>query len=155
MCETASRNCKQPVAWTGQLPDDTGVMMTVLENKWLRPPVRSLAGTVLRHRPATLLITLPAQVDESNAAEIRANLMAAAERRPYVLIADMSATRWCDWAGAGALASTFSRAATGGTELRLVLTDESVRRVIAINGLTQVLPIFDDVTSASATPLAS
>jgi anti-anti-sigma regulatory factor len=40
----------------------------------------------------------------------------------------------------------------GGTELRLVLTDESVRRVISVNGLDQVMPIFEDVTSASVPP---
>ncbi len=98
----------------------------------------------------TLLVSLPAQVDESNAAQVRATLMAAADRRPRVLIADMSGIRWCDWAGAGALASTFCRAATAGTELRLVLTDEAVLRVIRLNGLDQLLPIFEDVTTAAA-----
>jgi anti-anti-sigma factor len=100
----------------------------------------------------TLVISLPTHVDESNAAQVRATLTAAAERRPRVLIADMSGTRWCDWAGAGALASTFCRAATAGTELRLVLTDDSVRRVMSVNGLDQLLPIFGDVTAAAATP---
>ena len=127
--------------------------MAVLEYKWPRRRARSLAGSGRPEYPAALLVTLPAQVDESNAAEVRADLAAAAEHRPHVLIADMSATRWCDWAGAGALASTFRRAATGGTQLRLVLTDQSVRRVIAVNGLDQVLPIFEDVTTASATLL--
>ncbi len=141
--------------------------MAILYHRW-QPRARTLAGSgparsradaaaapsdrsVASGRP-TLLVRLPRQVDESNAAEVRANLMAAAERRPHVLIADMSGTRWCDWAGAGALASTFSQAATGGTELRLVLTSESVRRVISINGLDQVLPIFADVRAASAAP---
>jgi anti-anti-sigma factor len=99
-----------------------------------------------------VLVTLPAQLDESNAAETGAVLAAAAERQPEVLIADMSRTRSCDWAGARALASAFSQATTGGTELRLVTACEAVRRVISLNGLDRFLPIFEDVLTASLTP---
>jgi anti-anti-sigma factor len=100
-----------------------------------------------------VLVTLPAQLDESNAAEVGAGLVAAAEGHPQVLIADMSRTRSCDWAGARALASAFSQATTGGTELRLVTASEAVRRVISLNGLDQLMPIFEDVTAASSRPL--
>jgi anti-anti-sigma factor len=99
-----------------------------------------------------VLVRIPVQLDEANAGPVRAGLLAEADRHPQVLIADMSGTRSCDWAGAAALASTFSQAMAGGTELRLVLTDESVRRVISVNGLDQVMPIFEDVTSASVPP---
>lgn len=100
----------------------------------------------------TLLVPLPAQLDESNAAHVKASLLAAVGRQPHVLIADMSRTRWCDWAGAGALATTFRQAAAVGTELRLVLTDESVRRVISVNGLDQLMPVYQNVPTASAVP---
>lgn len=99
-----------------------------------------------------VLVTLPVRLDEANAARVRAGLLAEADRHPRVLIADMSRTRSCDWAGADALASTFSQTMAGGTELRLVVTSESVRRVISLNGLDQLLPIFEDVTAASALP---
>lgn len=135
-------------------PASAGPVRSCSRSVALGPAVGSAA--LSSHLVATdlpvLVVRLPVQVDESNAAQIRAALMAAAEHRPRVLIADMSGTRWCDWAGAGALASTFCRAATSGTELRLVLTDESVRRVISLNGLDQLLPIFSDVTTASAAP---
>jgi anti-anti-sigma factor len=101
-----------------------------------------------------VLVTLPARLDESNAAEISAGLAAAAEGHPQVLIADMSRTRSCDWAGARALASVFSQATTGGTELRLVMASDAVRRVISLNGLDRLMPIFEDVTSASVVPAA-
>jgi anti-anti-sigma factor len=139
--------------------------MAILDRQWLAR-TRLLAGSGPPHgRPAArgrtrtsgvpsagpvVLVILPAQVDESNAAAIRTALMAAAEDRPRVLIADMSGTRWCDWAGAGALASILGRAASRGTELRLVVTDESVRRVISLNGLDQLLTVFADVTTAVA-----
>ncbi len=79
--------------------------------------------------------------------------MAAAELRPVVLIADLSRTRWCDWAGAGALASAFGRAAGAGIQLRLVLTDDSVRRVLSLNGLDGLMPVYPDVAAACAAPL--
>ena len=101
------------------------------------------------------LVTLPAQLDESNAAEVSASLMAAAEGHPEVLIADMSTTRSCDWAGARALADAFSQATMGGTELRLVTASEAVRRVISLNGLDRLLPIFEDVMAASVAPLGA
>jgi len=109
-----------------------------------------LAGGVVM----VVLVTLPARLDESNAAEISAGLVAAAEGHPQVLIADMSRTRSCDWAGARALASAFSHATTRGTELRLVTASDAVRRVINLNGLDRLMRIFDDVRSASSVPAA-
>jgi anti-anti-sigma factor len=99
-----------------------------------------------------LVVALPAQLDETNAAEVRAELVAAVASRPHVLIADMTQTRWCDWAGAGALASAFGRSTAAGTQLRLVLTDETVRRVLSLNGLDSVIPVYADVALASAAP---
>jgi anti-anti-sigma factor len=78
--------------------------------------------------------------------------MAAVARHPLVVIADMSRTRSCDWAGARALASAFSRATTGGTELRLVTASAAVRRVISLNGLDRLMPVFEDVTTAASSP---
>lgn len=99
-----------------------------------------------------VLVRLPASLDESNATQISAGLIAAARHHPNVLIADMSSTKSCDWAGAAALARAFSQATRRGTELRLVVTSESVRRVLSLNGLDYLLPVFDDVMSASLTP---
>jgi anti-anti-sigma factor len=123
-----------------------------------RRPAQSTTDLVApwsRMAPApspTLVVRLPAQLEESNAAAVKASLLAAADRRPHVLIADMSGTRWCDWAGAGALASAFSGALSGGTELRLVATDESVRRVLCLNGLDRMMSVCRDVVTASAAP---
>ncbi|MBO0824283.1 MAG: STAS domain-containing protein [Actinobacteria bacterium] len=98
-----------------------------------------------------VLVRLPARLDESNASQISADLIAAARHHPNVLIADMSSTKSCDWAGAAALARAFSQATRRGTELRLVVTSESVRRVLSLNGLDSLLPIFENVEAASTT----
>jgi len=99
-----------------------------------------------------VLVTLPERLDESRAAEVGAQLVAAIQDHPEVLIADMSRTRSCDWAGAQALASAFSEATTSGTELRLVTASDAVRRVISLNGLDRLMRVFEDVTAASRTP---
>jgi len=114
--------------------------MAVLQRPWLPRRMSS--------RWRAMLVALPVQVDESNAAGVKASLLAAVQRRPHLLIADMSRTRLCDWAGAGVLASAFRRAAQAGTELRLVAPDDYVRRVISVNGLDQLMPVYMDVPTA-------
>lgn len=98
---------------------------------------------------STLLVSLPAHVDESNADQVRADLLAAADQAPRMLIADMSGTARCDWAGMEAIASASTRALAAGTELRLVVRDESVRRALHVNGLDRLMPIYRDMTTAT------
>ena len=98
---------------------------------------------------STLLVRLPARVDQSNADQVRADLLAAVGRASRMLIADMSGTAWCDWAGMDAIASVFTRARAAGTELRLVVRDESVRRALHLNGLDRLMPIYRDMTTAT------
>jgi anti-anti-sigma factor len=98
---------------------------------------------------STLLVTLPAHLDESNASEIREQLLVAVGQRPQALIANMSGTAWCDWAGAGVVASVFARALEAGIELRLVVREETVLRVLSLNGLDRIMAIYRDVTTAT------
>lgn len=124
--------------------------MTVLERQGLRHAHGTMRPAVQVARPwPTLVVGLPGHLDETNSVRVQADLIAAAERRPAVLIADMTRTRSCDWAGAGALASAFGRANAVGVRLRLVLTDVSVRRVLSLNGLDLLMPVYPDVAAAA------
>ncbi len=78
-------------------------------------------------------------------------MLAAVGRARRALIADMSGTAWCDWAGTGVIASVFARAAAAGIELRLVVRDESMRRVLSLNGIDRIMPIYRDMTTAAYT----
>lgn len=98
---------------------------------------------------STLLVSLPAHLDESNADEVREELLAAVGHGPRVLIANMSGTAWCDWAGAAVIASAFTRALEAGVELRLVVRDEYVRRVLSLNGVDRMMSVYRDVTTAT------
>jgi anti-sigma B factor antagonist len=95
-------------------------------------------------------VTLPEHVDVSNADQISEQLLLAVNRGATELIADMTATVSCDYAGATAVARVYRRAAANGTQLRLVITAEIVRRVLSINGLDRVIPVYPSLEAATA-----
>lgn len=95
-------------------------------------------------------VTLPEQVDVSNAGQIREELLSVINRRATVLIVDMSATVSCDHAGAEAVERAYRRAVASGTQLRLVVTAPIVRRVLAVNGLDRLVPMYPSLEAAVA-----
>ena len=68
--------------------------------------------------------------------------------RHSVVIIDMSATRFCDCAGARAIVLAHKRAAEGGAELRLVVTAEPVRRIFGLLGADRLLDLYPSVEEA-------
>ena len=89
-------------------------------------------------------------MDLSNAAEIRTELLAVINRGPTVMIADMSATDSCDHSGAEAVARAYRRAMVSGTDLRLVITSQTVRREIKVSGLDWLVPVYHCLEQALA-----
>ena len=96
------------------------------------------------------VMELPEHVDVSNAGQIREELLSAINRGAQSLIADMTATISCDHAGADAVARAYQRATISGTELRLVVTAQIVRRVISISGLDRLVPVYPSLEAAAA-----
>ena len=95
-------------------------------------------------------MTLPEQIDVSNAGQIREALLSVINRGATSLIADMSATISCDYAGADSVARASRRAILTGTELRLVVTAQIVRRVLSTSGLDRLVAIYPSLKSAAA-----
>ena len=62
------------------------------------------------------VVTLPAEVDVTNADEIREALLTAASHVVAVLIIDMSGTTFCDSAGVGAIIAAYRQAAATGDQ---------------------------------------
>jgi anti-anti-sigma regulatory factor len=79
------------------------------------------------------LVTLPQHINSGNASQIREQLLWIISRGAAVLIADLTGTLSCDFSGADALTRAYQRAMANGTELRLVVTADVVRRVLARN----------------------
>jgi anti-sigma B factor antagonist len=96
------------------------------------------------------VVTVPAEVDVTNAGQIRQALLAAASHDVAVLIIDMSATTFCDSAGVHAIIAAHKQAAAAGTELRLVAT--AVLRILTLVGIDQLIPIYPTVEAALAAP---
>jgi anti-anti-sigma factor len=97
------------------------------------------------------VVPLPEHIGLSNAGLIRDELLAVINCGATTLIADMTATISCDHAGADAVARAFQRAVISGTELRLVVTAQIVRRVLGINGLDRLVSIYPSLEEATAT----
>lgn len=96
------------------------------------------------------VVTLPQHMDTSNADQIREQLLWIINRGAVVLIADLTGTVSCDYSGADALARAHHRAAANGTELRLVVTAEVIRRVLALSGLDRLVAAYPDLDAAIA-----
>lgn len=96
------------------------------------------------------VVTLPAHIDLSDAGRIREALLSAINRRPVELIVDMSATQSCDYAGHDAVARAYQYAVASGTQLRLVITADIVRRGFRLSGLDQLVPVYPTLHAATA-----
>ena len=96
------------------------------------------------------VIALPEHIDVSNVGPIREKLLWAINRGAKALIADLTATISCDLAGADALVRAHQRAILSGTELRIVVTAPIVRRMLGLNGLDRLVPIYPSLEAATA-----
>jgi anti-sigma B factor antagonist len=96
------------------------------------------------------VVTLPECIDVSNACCAREQLLLAINRGAAVLIADLAATVSCDYAGTDALMRAYQRAAANGTDLRLVVIGDVVRRVPALSGLDRLVSVYPTLEAAVA-----
>ncbi len=98
---------------------------------------------------------MPEHIDLSNAGQIREQLLSLINRGAAVLIADMSGTVSCDHAGADIIGRAYQRAVSSGTELRLVIVSEIVRRVISISGVDRLVSVYPLLESCVAAGIPS
>src|ERR1051326_4701947 len=97
------------------------------------------------------VVGTPAEIDVSNAEQLRMALLGAVDGRPAAVVADMTRTRFCDSAGLMALVRTHRQALAYGCELRLVVpAGGALARVCAITGTDQVVPLFGSLDEALA-----
>lgn len=99
-------------------------------------------------RPA--VVGFPARVDGSNAALIGEQLLVALDRGAAVVIADMSATAWCDHAGVDTLVRVHQRALVRQAELRLVVSAPTVRQLVSDEGLDRLVAVYPSLEAAVA-----
>jgi anti-anti-sigma factor len=100
---------------------------------------------------------LPRHVGDSGGAQIRQELLRVINRRATELVIDMTGTASCDHEGAASVARAHQRDTASGTQLRLAITAEAVRRVLSLNGLDRLIPVYRwlDAAIAAAAPAAT
>jgi len=98
------------------------------------------------------VVTLPAEIDMANADALGEQFAAALAPGVRVVIADMTATTFCGSAGINTLIRANQRATAHGAELRLLLPCPNVVRIMRIQGVDAVLPIFFSLEEALAGP---
>ena len=92
------------------------------------------------------VVTMPAEIDATNADRASEVLLAAASQGPAVLIVDMSQTTFCDSAGVQAIIVAYRQAT--GTQFRLVAT--GVARIMNLVGIGEIMAIDPTLDAALA-----
>jgi anti-sigma B factor antagonist len=96
------------------------------------------------------ILALPQHVGDSSVGQIREELLWVINRGATDLVIDMTGTASCDHEGAAAVARAHQRAAAAGTQLRLAATAEAVRRVLSLDGLDRLIPVYPSLGAAIA-----
>lgn len=98
---------------------------------------------------APVVVVPPAEIDLTNSELASGMLTAAFMPGVTVVIADMTATVFCDTAGTRALVRAHEEAARRGITLRFAIpANGSVRRVLELTGLIRVLPVYASLDEA-------
>jgi anti-sigma B factor antagonist len=95
-----------------------------------------------------VVITLPEEIDVTNSQGLRETLLAVISRRPAVIVADMTATTFCDSSGMAAIVRAYQQAVTAGADLRLVIGHPAARRVFELSGIDTLIRIYPDLPAA-------
>jgi anti-sigma B factor antagonist len=96
------------------------------------------------------VVTLPGEIDMANVDAIGRQLAAAFTPGVRIVIADMTATTFCDNRGVSMLMRACRQVAAQGGQLRLLMPCPSVLKVMDVLGVVAVLPIYHSLEKALA-----
>jgi anti-anti-sigma factor len=99
-----------------------------------------------------VVVTLPAEIDLDNADQIGRQLDAALAPGVATVIADMTATRFCDTSGIRMLVLAHKGAAAHHAELWVVIPSADILRVLGILKVDRVLRIYPSLEEALTPP---
>jgi anti-sigma B factor antagonist len=95
-----------------------------------------------------VVVTLPAEIDISNADRVGDELVAAFAPGVKTVIADMTDTRFCDSTGISMLVVAHRKATASNGQLRLVVLSTTVLRALTLVRLDHLLPVYPSLADA-------
>lgn len=101
--------------------------------------------------PRPTVVTLPAEIDMANAGLVDADLQAAFASGATVVVADMTATTFCDAMGVRALVRAHNRATACDAEFPVVVPSARILRLLALLDLDHLLEIYPSLPEALGT----
>ena len=102
----------------------------------------------------TAVVTLPAEIDMTSAWRLGREVGCALVSGATVVVADMTATTFCDSSSARILVLAWEQAAVNGVDLRIVVPSAAVRHGFAPMGLDGFLPFYPGLSEALTAPPA-
>jgi len=96
------------------------------------------------------VVTTPAAIDISNVDELRVALLSATAAGYATIVADMSATGFCDSAAFRELERAHQRAVAEGGEIRLVISNAQLLRPFEVTGSRIPMRTFPALAAALA-----
>jgi anti-sigma B factor antagonist len=102
-----------------------------------------------QHLPA-VVVAVPAAIDMASAGRVGQQLGSAFTPGVRTVIADMTATTFCDSSGISMLVRARKQAAANNTQLRLVVGSAAVLRALTLVGMDDLLPIYPSLSQALA-----
>jgi anti-sigma B factor antagonist len=97
-----------------------------------------------------VVVALPAEIDISNAAHTGEELCSAFTPGVTAVIADMTATTFCDSSGISMPVNAHRLATANNAELRLVVLSTAVLRAPTVVRMDLLLPIYPSLSTALA-----
>ena len=111
-------------------------------------------GHLARAQARPVVVTLPAEIDITNAEAIGEALSSAIASGAKIVIADMTGTTFCNSSGISVLVQAHRQAAANHAELRLVVLSAAVLRALKLVRMDFLLPIYPGL-DAALTPEAA
>lgn len=96
-----------------------------------------------------VVVTMPPEIDLVNSRRL-AGQLAAVATSATVVIADLTSTSYCDLSGVRMLAGAYMDAMERGVQLRLVIPDGTVMRILVLMDLDRWLQISPTLDEAIA-----
>jgi anti-sigma B factor antagonist len=96
-----------------------------------------------------VVVELPAEIDVTNSEQVYQQLVAVLAPNITTVVADMTATLFCDSSGVHAIMHAYETAGARDVGLRLAVSPgTSVRRVLQLIGVGRLIPVYPSLEEA-------